>query len=199
MDKIVLFLKGYIDMSTAEVWKSRKNLLLLFSVFIIPVVLAKLALDNNWFNKAATNSGELLSQELSIEQLAINDPVLKMKWLIIYRLPKSCDDMCKQTIYGINQTFISLGREMDRVIPLGLHEAELDTDELGVLKEKFWKFNALSSAASSQLDTSAVYVSDPLGNVILKYSTPKSDQDVLAMGKAMLSDLRKLLKYSRVG
>ena len=186
-------------MSTAEVWKSRKNLLLLFSVFIIPVVLAKLALDNNWFNKAATNSGELLKQELSLAQLDIDDPALKMKWLIIYQLPMPCDENCKQTIYGINQTFISLGREMDRVIPLGLYAAELNADELGVLKEKFWKFDALSAASKAQLAPNSVYVSDPLGNVILKYAAPTSDEGVLALGKAMLSDLRKLLKYSRVG
>lgn len=186
-------------MSNTEVWKSRKNLLLLFSIFVVPVVLAKLALDNDWFNKASTNSGELLKQELSITQLDLNDASLQKKWLIIYRLPTPCDDNCKQTIYGINQTFISLGREMDRVIPLGLYAAELNTDDLGVLKEKFWKFNLVTDASKDQLESSQVYVSDPLGNVILKYAAPKSDQEVLAIGKAMLSDLRKLLKYSRIG
>ena len=88
---------------------------------------------------------------------------------------------------------------MDRVIPLGLYAAELNTDELGVLKEKFWKFDALSAASKAQLAPNSVYVSDPLGNVILKYAAPTSDEGVLALGKAMLSDLRKLLKYSRVG
>ncbi len=186
-------------MSSKELWTSRKNLLLLFSMFIIPVVMAKLALDNDWFNKASTNSGELLEQELSLSQLDINDAALQKKWLIIYRLPISCDENCKQTIYGINQTFISLGREMDRVIPVGLHGTDLNTDELGALKEKFWKFNLLTEASKNQLDSSWLYVSDPLGNVILKYPAPISDQEVLAVGKAMLSDLRKLLKYSRVG
>tara|TARA_R110002167_G_scaffold44413_19_gene133658 strand:+ start:507 stop:1013 length:507 start_codon:yes stop_codon:yes gene_type:complete len=168
-------------------------------MFIVPVVLAKLALDNDWFNKASTNSGELLKQELSISQLDITDEALKKKWLIIYRLPTTCGENCKQTIYGINQTFISLGREMDRVTPLGLYSTETNTDELGVLKEKFWKFNLLSAASKDKLESTWVYVSDPLGNVILKYAAPNSNEEVLAMGKAMLSDLRKLLKYSRIG
>lgn len=186
-------------MSSAELRKSRRNLILLFSVFIIPVVLAKLALENDWFEKASTNSGELLQQEMSISDLDLQNKALAMKWLIIYRLPSPCDEKCKQTIYGINQTFISLGREMERVIPVGLHTPELNTDELGVLKEKFWKFDLLSAASKDRLHSDEIYVSDPLGNVILKYPTPKSDAEVLSVGKAMLSDLRKLLKYSRVG
>jgi hypothetical protein len=186
-------------MSAREVWKSRKNLLLLFSMFIIPVVLAKLALDNDWFNKASTNSGELLKQELNIAQLGINDEALQKKWLILYRLPTPCDENCNQTIYGINQTFISLGRQMDRVIPLGLYGAELNTDDLGALKEKFWKFNLISAASKDQLESNSVYVSDALGNIILKYPAPTTDDEVLDLGKAMLSDLRKLLKYSRIG
>jgi hypothetical protein len=186
-------------MSTADVRKSRRNLILLFSIFIIPVVMAKLALENDWFNKASTNSGELLQQDMSITELDFQNEALQMKWLIIYRLPSPCDDSCKQTIYGINQTFISLGREMDRVIPVGLYTPELNTDELGVLKEKFWKFDLLTAAARDRLQTNQIYVSDPLGNVILKYPVPKSEEEVLSVGKAMLSDLRKLLKYSRVG
>lgn len=186
-------------MGSAEIRKSRRNLILLFSVFIIPVVLAKLALENDWFEKASTNSGELLQQEMSITDLDFHNKQLEMKWLIIYRLPEPCDDNCKQTIYGINQTFISLGKEMNRVIPVGLFGPELNPDELGVLKEKFWKFDPLTASARDRLETNQVYVSDPLGNVILKYAAPASDEEVLKMGKAMLSDLRKLLKYSRVG
>lgn len=186
-------------MSTIKLWKSRTSLLLLFSVFIIPVVLAKLALDNDWFNKASTNSGELLQEELSLTQLDITDPSLQMKWLIIYRLPAECDENCKQTIYGINQTFISLGPEMDRVVPLGLHATEFKSEGLGVLKETFWEFNVASSKSIENLETSQVYVSDTLGNIILKYSVPTTGDEVKAFGKAMLSDLRKLLKYSRIG
>lgn len=186
-------------MNSAEVRKSRRNLILLFSIFIIPVVLAKLALENDWFEKAATNSGELLQQEMSISELDFQNKALEKKWLIIFRLPSPCDDNCKQTIYGINQTFISLGREMDRVIPVGLYSPEVNTDELGVLKEKFWKFDLMSAASRDRLKSNEIYVSDPLGNVILKYPTPKTDEEVLSVGKAMLSDLRKLLKYSRVG
>ena len=186
-------------MSITELGKSRRNLILLFSMFIVPVVLAKLALDNNWFNKASTNNGELLKQELSIVELDINDEVLQKKWLIIYRVESPCAENCKQTIYGINQTFISLGREMDRVIPVGLYASELDVDKLGALKENFWAFNSLPQASKDKLELNWIYVSDPLGNVILKYPAPVSDQEVLELGKAMLSDLRKLLKYSRIG
>ena len=40
---------------------NRKTLALLVVVFVLPVILAWFALNNNWFNKAATNRGELIN------------------------------------------------------------------------------------------------------------------------------------------
>ena len=39
--------------------KPKRSLLILMAAFIIPVVLAKLALDFNWFEQGATNKGAL--------------------------------------------------------------------------------------------------------------------------------------------
>ena len=42
--------------------KSKKlTALALILVFTLPVILAKLALDNEWFNKGSTNKGQLLN------------------------------------------------------------------------------------------------------------------------------------------
>ena len=88
---------------------------------------------------------------------------------------------------------------MKRVIPVGLYETPIDTASLGNLKSDVWAFNQVSTAAKGKLDPAKIYVADPLGNIILEYPQPKTDQEVLTFGKAMLSDLRKLLKYSRIG
>jgi len=186
-------------MNAPDVRKSRKSLLLLLSVFIIPVVMAKLALDNDWFNEGVTNSGALIEHELTVSELDITDEALQKKWLIISQIPENCPDVCKQSLYGINQTFISLGKEMKRVVPVGLYATALDEKTLGNLKAGVWKFNQVTMAAKDQLDPAKVYVADPLGNIILEYQQPTTDQEILDFGKAMLSDLRKLLKYSRIG
>jgi len=186
-------------MNAPDVRKSRKSLMLLFSVFIIPIVMAKLALDNDWFNEGVTNSGVLLEQELTLTELDLTDEVLQKKWLIISQISENCSDQCKQALYGINQTFISLGKEMKRVVPVGLYGSTLDKTSLGNLKAGVWEFNQVTATAKEQLDPAKIYVADPLGNIILEYKQPTTDEEVLAFGKAMLSDLRKLLKYSRIG
>jgi len=186
-------------MNAPDVRKSRKSLMLLLSVFIIPIVMAKLALDNDWFNEGVTNSGTLVEQELTLSELDLKDEVLQKKWLIISQISDNCLDVCKQSLYGVNQTFISLGKEMKRVVPVGLYAAPLDKASLGNLKAGVWEFNHMTTAAKDHLDPAKVYVADPLGNIILEYPQPTTDQEVLAFGKAMLSDLRKLLKYSRIG
>jgi hypothetical protein len=186
-------------MNAPDVKKSRRSLILLLSVFIIPILMAKLALDNDWFNEGVTNSGMLVENELTLTELELTDEALQKKWLIISQISENCLDECKQSLYGINQTFISLGKEMKRVVPVGLYITPIDKASLGNLKTDIWSFNQVTTAVKRKLDPAKIYVADPLGNIILEYSQPTTDQEVLSFGKAMLSDLRKLLKYSRIG
>ena len=48
---------------------SRKALIMLVAVFVLPVILAKIALDNDFFNRASTNRGELLQPTLDATPL----------------------------------------------------------------------------------------------------------------------------------
>ena len=41
-------------------------MMMLVAVFVIPVLLAVLALKGDWFNKAATNRGELLTPPVEL-------------------------------------------------------------------------------------------------------------------------------------
>lgn len=186
-------------MSSSELKKSRINFLLLLSVFIIPIVVAKLVLDNHWYSEAVTNQGELLEGELSLVDIGITDEAIQKKWLIIYQLPKNCETACKQSLYGINQTYVSLGRETGRVVPVGLFLSDLNEEALGQVKKDVWHFSLISERAKEKLDSDYIYISDSLGNIILRYPLPVTEQEVLGFGKSILSDLRKLLKYSRIG
>ena len=44
-----------------------------------------------------------------------------------------------------------------------------------------------------------VLLIDPLGNVILEHSLPASTEDQAMFGKNILADMKKLLKYSKIG
>ncbi len=45
----------------------------------------------------------------------------------------------------------------------------------------------------------AIYLSDPLRTVMLAYPVVSTKTEVLAQGKGMLRDLKRLLKISKVG
>lgn len=178
--------------------KSRRTLLLVLAAFILPIVLAKLALDNQWFNYGVTNQGQLLEQPLTLEEIGLEKSEIK-QWFVIYSLPDNCDEHCQQTLMGIEHAYLALGRETPRVTPIALSNSPFNAEQLQYINDKHWRVIDTPVAAQTTLSSSQIYVADPLGNIVLTYTQPASIDDIPAFGKAMLSDLKKLLKYSRIG
>jgi hypothetical protein len=54
---------------TSDEHKSKSTLILMISVFVLPVILAFFALKFDWFNKAATNRGDLLQPVIEAQSL----------------------------------------------------------------------------------------------------------------------------------
>ena len=67
---------------------SKKTLIIMVAVFVLPVVLAKLALDNDWFTKGATNKGQLLAPTIDMSAL-LKDA--EPKWRLLYVMPNQTD------------------------------------------------------------------------------------------------------------
>lgn len=174
---------------------------LLILVFGLPVLLAKLALDNDWFNRGSTNRGELLQpvvdMSVVLEQQA-------PKWRLLYTLPANCDMRCENAIYSMHQVWIALGKESDRAEAIVLitensdrtaaqnlkAEASIQTLEVG--KENVNKmFNSVSG--------NGIFLVDTLNNAMLRYPVFSERQDAVMSSRDMLSDVRKLLKLSRIG
>ena len=53
--------------------KSRRSLLLVLAAFILPIILAKFALEQQWLNTGVTNKGTLLTNELTLEKLGLDN------------------------------------------------------------------------------------------------------------------------------
>ena len=51
--------------------KSRRVMLLVAGAFLAPIILAKLALMQGWFNYGVTNKGSLITTELTLAQLGL--------------------------------------------------------------------------------------------------------------------------------
>ena len=186
-------------MSSSELKKSRRSMLILLAVFIIPIVLAKLALNQQWFNYGVTNQGQLIENELTLAKLGLNVDDFEHQWLMLYILPERCDEQCEKTLISVHHTYIALGKEMPRVKPVALTQQTLSSEQANKIQIKKWHIQTMPALAKAAITQSQVLIVDPLGNVILSHLPPENAEQLPAFGKAILADFKKLLKYSRIG
>lgn len=161
-----------------------------FSIFVamavIPLLLAYLTLKFNWFTPAATNKGQFMESEITL-QLEKASPT----WSIVYQpADQGCDTLCSEQLYGLNQTFIALGKLQKRVEALVLG-SDLDLTSYPATQGVDKQFPVL--------DSNHIYLVDPMGKVVLKYSASEQRDETIKTSKFILSDIKKLLKYARVG
>jgi hypothetical protein len=179
--------------------KSRRSMIMVIGAFVLPIVLAKLALTQNWLDYGVTNKGTLVENELSLEKLGLEQLALQQSWLMIYSLPSHCNKHCEQTLLSVNNTYIALGKEMPRVKRVALTPQALTLQQTQKLTENSWTIITTPSLMNNLLPKSQVLIVDPLGNVVLSHQPPENDDTQAMFGKAILADMKKLLKYSRVG
>jgi len=186
-------------MSDVAQKKSRRSMIMVLAAFILPIVLAKLALTQNWLEYGVTNKGTFVENELTLKKLGLEQAVLQKSWLMLYSLPAQCDAHCEQTLLSVNNSYIALGREMPRVKRVALSPQPLSQQQSKKLTDNSWTIISTPSLVKSILPKPQVLVVDPLGNVILSHKPPTNDDAQAMFGKEILADMKKLLKYSRVG
>ncbi len=186
-------------MSLTQKQKSRRTLLLVLVAFILPVVLAKLALTQQWFNYGVTNQGSLIENELTLAQLGLEDEILTNTWLVIYSLPAQCDRHCEAILLTVNNSYKLLGKDMPRVKAIALTQQTLTEKQLAKISINKWTIMPTPSLTKNILTHSQVLIVDTLGNVVLTHQPPENADLLPGFGKAILEDFKKLLKYSRIG
>ncbi|GAC16299.1 hypothetical protein [Aliiglaciecola lipolytica] len=188
-------------MSDVALNKKSKTPIIMFLVFVLPVVLAYLALTFDWFNKASTNKGELISPPLDISSVLDEREPL---WRLLFVMPEECSQGCENALYSMNQIWIALGKDSDRVEPLVLtqqNSAKIENTEtqrhpnIRVLKTDSQNVNEVFKDGAAN----GIFIVDTLGNVILKYPLKQQQEDAIQQSRDILADLRKLLKLSRIG
>ncbi len=201
--------------------KNKQSLLLLVAVFALPIILAKFALDQNWLNSGVTNQGELLTEPLTLNDLDIEKTAFSKQWLIVYSLPTTCDYNCQKTLETVHNSYVALGKDMPRITPLLLQNNELSSEQSQRLLTSQWQITQVSEQTKNKLIETQIFIADPLGNIILSYQ-PINDQltartsmnlennkpqqrekkpsiQQTMLSKAIITDMKKLLKYSKVG
>lgn len=188
--------------------KNRFTVFALVTVFVLPVVLAKLALENDWFNKSATNRGQLLAEPIDasnlLRQIDKHSQGEKNTWKLMMTIPKVCDQACENAVLTISQVRQAVGRQMERVDAVYLVTeasdqaalANIQENSLGiVLKQDDENVNKVFKSAGID----AIFITDTLHNVVLKYPNTADTEQAIMDGRDVLADLRKLLKLSRIG
>ncbi|MGI2170180.1 hypothetical protein ACROAE_08280 [Shewanella sp. MF05960] len=177
--------------------KSNKTLILLLVVFVLPVAVAKLVLSFDLYQGGATNKGALMSPDINYSTLAMPNPK-PHSWQMLYLLPEICEQSCQDRLYVLHQGYIALGKDRDRVIPIILIDRNSDINTLKKLGVTFQQV-PVNQALAALLTQQQLVIVDPLGSLIMQYNKVTGRDANIAQGKAMIADLRKMLKLSRVG
>lgn len=182
---------------------NKKIMIVLAVVFILPVVLAKLALEFEWFNRAATNKGALLDPVLDITPLYAETTPPSI-WRLAYVIPQHCDEACKNAIFSIHQVWLALGREGDRVQALIITTENSDPtinsniNELDNIHQLSTRSQIIQKVFK-QSSVDGIFVVDTLQNIILRYGLQQQKQQAVMHSREILADVKKLLKLSRIG
>ncbi|WP_448556525.1 hypothetical protein [Thalassotalea montiporae] len=204
---------------TGKKGNGRKHFVMVCVAFLLPVILAKMALEQQWFNYGVTNQGQLLAEPVSLSQLSLTDIQTDKHWLLVFNSPAPCEKACQQSVNALSNTYLALGKEMPRVQPVLLNYTKsanqtetnttlditttADTESVGKAQSdidvsRWQKFN-VPELSHPELQRGKVFIVDPLGNVVMTHQPPQTADALPAFGKAIVADMKKLLKYSRIG
>jgi len=196
---------------------SRQALVLLALLFMAPAFVSWImhnAGQEGWRPAGNTNQGNLvhparpltLPQSLYVGETALNDHI-KGLWTLVYIGDGDCDERCRENLYKMRQVRIAQNENMRRVQRLFILRADSIPESLAsFLEQEHPKMPVVTIDAAQRAEISAlfetdavpvvdaerIYYIDPLGNLMMFY-----EFDAPAGG--MLKDLKKLLKYSKIG
>lgn len=183
---------------------ARLQLLLIALVFLGPLMLAAWLYFGGraLLPEGRTNHGELLLPLANIRDALPESPIHERNdghWLLIYRNEAVCDAGCEFALYTLRQSRLMLGKEMDRLGRVFLHgESAPDTvyladEHAGLIALSDSGFSTLlKNKRPSELSAGGYYLVDPLGNLVMYFPPDIDPSD-------MVEDIKRLLKFSRIG
>lgn len=178
--------------------RGRLQLILLLLVAIGPMILATAMYQwRFWVPDARNYHGELIGNGQSLADLGVSGATQE-RWQILVTAPQECAEDCRQLVYTARQIQIGLNRDAARAShglaissPLPAdYDAQLQREypQLGRYGLDLPAYQKTSKGASG----AQLWLVDPHGNLVLRY-------DARVKGKAILNDLRLLLKLSQIG
>ncbi len=179
--------------------------------FVAPVVAAYALFFLGITPPAFSNKGELLDPIIDVGSFALTDDndeligrdeITNHKWHMIYFSGASCDDACNQVLYNMRQINIAVGKNANRLRRLLIHLEKPSIEFQALIVKEYPEAkhaNANSETVEAALQqvgpefrSNEVYIMDPLGNIMLRFTQDQPYKD-------MLHDLNKMFKVSQIG
>lgn len=184
--------------ATPRKTRGRLQLLLLLAVAIGPMLLASAMYQwRFWVPEARSYHGVLIGDGRTLSDLGVQGEVQPL-WQILVTAPGACEADCRELVYLARQIQIGLNRETARASH-GLALAEpLPAEYDATLKREYPRLGRYQldlqayERAVEALPGAQLWLIDPHGNLVLRYPAG-------SRGKAILDDLRYLLKISKIG
>ncbi|MFQ5635935.1 MAG: hypothetical protein ACE5G3_11490 [Gammaproteobacteria bacterium] len=184
--------------------RGRRQFLLLTAFFLGPLVLAFIIYYGfDWRPAGSTEHGELLQPPVRLPEVTLATPDtggavrLRRKWSLIVITDGGCHDRCQKTLYETRQVRQALSRDRDRLQRVALISGDFDRDMLELQHPDLIIVTDDMPAAAlgetlGDMERDYIYLADPLGNLMMRFPRDTGM-------KGIHTDLKKLLKLSRIG
>ena len=191
---------------------SKRSFLIIVALFLIPILLGSLVYMNKeslGIGSKTVNYGTLIRPARPTEPLdllqddkaADAKEVLQGKWTLLQIAPAQCSQLCQDHLLLMKRVRTLMNEHMRRIrTVLVTHNGRAD---VAIMKKDYPDFilththseksTFIKQFEPHDMNSAAIYLLDPLGNLMMVY--PQADPNV----KSILKDLKRLLKYSRLG
>lgn len=178
--------------------RGRLQLLLIIAVVLGPMLLASAMYRFGfWVPESRSYDGELVANGQGRDAIGVT-ATGEPRWELLVTAPQGCNEACQQLVYLARQINIGLAREAARAgHALATGQALKAEYEQRLAREypqlSRYPLDAAVYSANPQAPAEPqLWIVDPHGNLVLRY-------DAKANGKAILDDLKYLLKISQIG
>lgn len=186
----------------------KKSFLWLVAVFVAPILIGTVLffnLDRLGFDKGSVNYGLLVqpAQPTKLADLkqgdkpAVLNEVLTKKWTMLYIENDTCDADCITRLKLAKRLRLLMNEQLRRIRTV-LVSSESVTQAIS--KKDFPDLVLTNVGPNSEFlkqfpvqEKKPIYLLDPFGNLMMYY--PQAEPDL----KKMIKDVKRLLKYSKLG
>jgi hypothetical protein len=186
------------EVSPSRRRRGRLQLIMLLAVVIGPMILASAMYQwRFWVPETRSYHGELIGTGQTRADLGVSG-AQELRWQLLVTVAGACDTDCKQLVFLARQIHIGLNRDTARASHALASTQPLADDYDALLRREFPQLTRYRLEPQAYAETAGkvegaqLWIVDPHGNLVLRY-------DSRSKGKAILNDLRHLLKISQIG